>query len=160
MENNANELRKKRGEIGILIELIKMNEQNTNIKLDTFSERLESSTEYTRDRFEELKEIIKDVGRRVDDINIDLKENAIKPMKIMLDDHHDRIRTLQEEQKVCIKSEICRQNEETIKEYFWNITKKVIYFNLAFCAVYVIILMNSNTQINWGAIFSFIGNIF
>lgn len=139
----------KKEEIQILIELIKMNEQNAKSRLSDVSDRLVEYVETTKENFDELKDIVKSVGKRVDSINSEIHDKTIKPLQLMINEHHESIRALKDEQRLCVKKEICEENEKIIKAYFWDITKKIIAFNCLFFVIYTLILYNSNISVNW-----------
>jgi len=136
-------------EVIVLVELIRNSEKNSNSRLDSVSQRLDDYIDDHKERFNEIKGMIKDMGTKIDDFTADIHDRAIRPINDQLQVHHDRIRDTQESQRTCVKVSDCQVKENELKECCWNNMKKLIYMNAGFMIVYTVILANSNISINW-----------
>jgi len=132
-------------EIKLLIELIEKSNTYTREKFDSLSEWLGEHVESNRDDFEEIKSLIKEDTKATER----LLENALGPMKAKISEHDKDIQEWKTEREKYVKDNVCKINEKKIEDFFSNITKKLIIYNVIFMLIYAVLLYNSNIDVNW-----------
>lgn len=138
-------------EIRLLMELIEKSNTHTNEKFEILSGRLSEHIESNRDDFDEIKTLIKEDIKTTER----LLENSIRPMKIKIDEHDKDIQEWKHDREKYVKDNVCKINEKKIEDFFSNITKKLIIYNLIFLAIYAVLLYNSNIDVNWSKFLDF-----
>lgn len=141
----------------ILVDLIKMNEENTNKKMDMLGEKLISHIDDNKNDFNEIKGMINNLGSDIKEGYKDLYENTISPIHKKLEQHTEDIRNLKDKTKGYVKVDLCKQNEEVIKAFFMKYIKRLVIVNIIFFVVYIILLYNSNVTIDWNHFWGMIG---
>ena len=135
--------------VDILVDLIKMNEENTNKKMDMLSARLCEHIDDNKNDFNELKSIMQTVSTDIQSSHEKLYRDTLTPLTEKIEKHSIEIDELKRESCKYIKEDICKQNEKVINDKFWAYTKKLIMFNAVFIILYLVLLYNSNITIDW-----------
>ena len=146
-------------EIKILVELIKTTDKNSSDKFDNLTKRLDEHVTHNVDNFIELKSILKDQHKNLLDHQREIYDETIAPIKKRMNDHSLILHDYKQDKKDFVKKDICKLNEDKVKEHFDRLTKKVIMYNLLFAIFYIIILYNSNLVIEWKGIFEIVNII-
>ena len=145
--------------VDILVDLIKMNEINTNKKMDMMSERLATHIDDNKNDFDELKTIMRNVSIDIKGSHEKLYRDTLAPLTKKIEEHGFEIDELKRNSCKYVKEEICKQNEKVINDKFWIYTKKLIMFNIIFVILYLVLLYNSNITIDWAGFMGMVGTV-
>jgi tetrahydrodipicolinate N-succinyltransferase len=130
---------------GIIIELIKMNEQNTNIKLDKLDEKMDTFIESDRSDRAAMKEQIQKLDSKLEN---------------MMEEHRISLRNIEEAQKKFIKLDELDAREKALRADIVKFKKFALWGNITFMTFTAYLLFQSDVTINWKSIFSFFKFIF
>lgn len=130
---------------GIIIELIKMNEQNTNIKLDKLDEKMDTFIEANRHDREAMKSQIQ---------NLDSK------LENMMAEHRKSLQSIEEAQKSFIKLETVEAKEKALRDDIVKFKKFALWGNIMFMTFTAYLLFQSDANINWKSLFTFLKALF
>lgn len=130
---------------GIIIELIKMNEQNTNIKLDKLDEKMDTFIEANRHDREAMKSQIQ---------NLDSK------LENMMAEHRKSLQNIEEAQKCFIKLETVEAKEKALRDDIVKFKKFALWGNIMFMTFTAYLLFQSDANINWKSLFTFLKALF
>jgi hypothetical protein len=130
---------------GIIIELIKMNEQNTNIKLDKLDEKMDTFIEANRHDREAMRSQIQ---------NLDSK------LENMMAEHRKSLQSIEEAQKSFIKLETVEAKEKALRDDIVKFKKFALWGNIMFMTFTAYLLFQSDVNINWKSLFTFLKALF
>lgn len=130
---------------GIIIELIKMNEQNTNIKLDKLDEKMDTFIEANRSDRAAMKEQIQKLDSKLEN---------------MMEEHRISLHNIEEAQKKFIKLDELDAREKALRADIVKFKKFALWGNITFMTFTAYLLFQSDVTINWKSIFSFFKFIF
>ncbi len=130
---------------GIIIELIKMNEQNTNIKLDKLDEKMDTFIEANRHDREAMRGQIQ---------NLDSK------LESMMAEHRRSLQSIEEAQKSFIKLETVEEKEKALRDDIVKFKKFALWGNIMFMTFTAYLLFQSDANINWKSFFTFLKALF
>ena len=130
---------------GIIIELIKMNEQNTNIKLDKLDEKMDTFIEANRHDREAMRSQIQ---------NLDSK------LENMMAEHRKSLQSIEEAQKSFIKLETVEAKEKALRDDIVKFKKFALWGNIMFMTFTAYLLFQSDANINWKSLFTFLKALF
>ena len=145
--NNSNDSSK------MIIELIKMNENNTNIKLDSLSEKIDNLMVYNKEENSNIRNEIKTMKE-------DFTNNTIEPLRKLLLKQEESLSNIKKDQDNFIRKEQFNRLETDLRTSIKTYEKKMLWFNISFILGYAYILFNSDANINWKAILGMIKSFF
>lgn len=137
----------------MIIELIKMNENNTNIKLDSLSKKIDNLMVYNKEEDSKIRCKIKTMKE-------DFTNNTIEPLKKFLLKQEESLIDIKKEQDNFIRKEQFNRLEMDLKTTIKVYEKKMLWFNISFLLGYAYILFQSDNTISWKSILNMIRAFF
>lgn len=150
---NDNNNMNSNNDFNMIIELIKMNENNSNIKLDSLSEKIDSLMVYNKEENSNIRNEIKTMKE-------DFTSNTIEPLRKLLLKQEESLSNIKKDQDNFIRKEQFNRLEIDLRTSIKTYEKKMLWFNISFILGYAYILFNSDANINWKAILGMIKSFF
>lgn len=129
----------------MIIELIKMNENNSNIKLDSINKKLDEFITNEKENNQSIKNEIKEAKS-------DFVSNTINPMHQLIKEHKESLNSILEKQKYYARKEELEKLETDIRDNIKAYQKRMFYFNACCILAYSYLLYCSDITINWKSI--------
>lgn len=151
--NDNNNMMNTNNDFNMIIELIKMNENNSNIKLDSLSKKIDELMTYNKEENSRIRDEVKSMKD-------DLTNNAIEPLKRLILKNEESLSNIKKDQDNFIRKEQFNRLETDLRTSIKTYEKKMLWFNISFILGYAYILFNSDANINWKAILGMIKSFF